>query len=404
MGLERVRAVWEQMGKPQAPINIAVGGTNGKGSTGAMLESILVAAGFNTGFYTSPHLLRFNERVRIGKKSARDAEFILAFAAVEQARRSLQSPVPLTYFEYVTLAGFWMLAQAQLDVAILEVGMGGRLDAVNIVDADASVVVSIDLDHQSFLGDTIEKIGLEKAHIYRPGRPAVFGDLNPPATLTAHAAQTGADLWLLSRDFRYRRMDGQWQFLGRDAARHALPFPSLRGAYQLKNASAALAVLESLRDKLPVSQGHIKRGLVEVEWPGRMQVLPGRPTVVLDVAHNPHAARALQDALGSMGFYENTYAVFSMLKDKDIDQVIEIMKDRIDYWCVAGLEKTAGGRATSSEALAQMLALHGAAGRFSQHVDIAGAFAAARARAGQNDRILVFGSFHTVADVLSTIG
>ena len=401
MGLDRVRAVWEKMGKPQAPINITVGGTNGKGSTGAMLESILSIAGFKTGFYSSPHLVHFNERVRLDANSVSDADFVAAFETVEAARRSMVPIPPLTYFEYVTLAALSMFARANLDVAILEVGLGGRLDAVNIVDADVSIVVSVDLDHQSYLGNTIEKIGMEKAHIYRAGRPAIFADVNPPSTLLAYAAQIGADLRLLNRDFRYSRMDGQWQFFGRDAARHSLPFPALRGGYQLKNASAALAALETLHDKLPVSQAHIKRGLLEVAWPGRLQVLPGRPTVVLDVAHNPHAARALHDALGTMGFFENTIAVFGMLSDKDIDQVIGIMKDRIDFWCVAGLEKSAGARAATSETLAQKLLAHGAAGKFSQHVNISGAFAAARAKAGQNDRILVFGSFYTVADVLN---
>ena len=401
MGLDRVRAVWEKMGKPQAPINITVGGTNGKGSTGAMLESILSIAGFKTGFYSSPHLVHFNERARLDAKSVSDADFVTAFETVEAARCSMVPNLPLTYFEYATLAALSMFARANLDVAILEVGLGGRLDAVNIVDADVSIVVSVDLDHQSYLGNTIEKIGMEKAHIYRAGRPAIFADVNPPSTLLAYAAQIGADLRLLNRDFRYSRMDGQWQFFGRDAARHSLPFPALRGGYQLKNASAALAALETLHDKLPVSQAHIKRGLLEVAWPGRLQVLPGRPTVVLDVAHNPHAARALHDALGTMGFFENTIAVFGMLGDKDIDQVIGIMKDRIDFWCVAGLEKSAGARGATSETLAQKLLAHGEAGKFSQHVNIGGAFAAARARAGQNDRILVFGSFYTVADVLN---
>ena len=400
MGLDRVRAVWEKMGKPQAPINITVGGTNGKGSTGAMLESILSIAGFKTGFYSSPHLVHFNERARLDAKSVSDADFVTAFETVEAARCSMVPNLPLTYFEYATLAALSMFARANLDVAILEVGLGGRLDAVNIVDADVSIVVSVDLDHQSYLGDTIEKIGMEKAHIYRAGRPAIFADVNPPSTLLAYAAQIGADLRLLNRDFRYSRMDGQWQFFGRDAARHSLPFPALRGGYQLKNASAALAALETLHDKLPVSQAHIKRGLLEVAWPGRLQVLPGRPTVVLDVAHNPHAARALHDALGTMGFFENTIAVFGMLSDKDIDQVIAIMKDRVDFWCVAGLEKSASARGATSASLAQKLLAHGAAGKFSQHVNIGGAFAAARARAGQNDRILVFGSFYTVADVL----
>ncbi len=402
MGLERVHAVWEKLGTPQAPINITVAGTNGKGSTCAMLESILNIAGFKTGFYSSPHLLQFNERVRIDRVSASDAALIAAFEAVERARQALEPTVPLTYFEYATLAALVIFARENLDVAILEVGMGGRLDAVNIVDADASIVVSIDLDHQSFLGDTIDKIGMEKAHVYRAGRPAIFADANPPATLLAHAGRIGADLRLLNRDYRFSKMDSQWQFVGRDTARHSLPFPALRGSYQLKNASAALAALEALREKLPVSQNHIKRGLLEVDWPGRLQVLPGRPTVVLDVAHNPHAARALADALGGMGFFENTIAVFGMLKDKDIDQVIEILKGRIDFWCVAGLEKYAGARGASSAMLAQKLLAHGVEENYSQHVDIVSAFAAARARAGQNDRILVFGSFYTVADVLNT--
>ena len=403
MGLDRVHAVWEKMGKPQAPINITVGGTNGKGSTCAMLEAILNIAGFKTGFYSSPHLVHFNERVRLDRQSASDADLIKAFEAVEQARATITPSVPLTYFEYVTLAALWIFARENLDVAILEVGMGGRLDAVNIVDADASIVVSVDLDHQSYLGDTIEKIGLEKAHIYRAGRPAIFADVNPPQSLLAFAAEIGADLRLLNRDYRYSKMEGQWQFLGRDSARHSLPFPALRGGYQLKNASAALAALEALHDKLPVAQNHIKRGLLEVEWPGRMQVLAGRPTVVLDVAHNPHAARALQDALGTMGYFENTVAVFGMLKDKDIDQVIDIIKGRIDFWCVAGLEKTAGERGATSAMLAQKLVAHGVEGKCSQHIDIKSAFAAARERASQNDRILVFGSFYTVADVLSAV-
>lgn len=403
MGLDRVRAVWEKMGKPQAPINITVAGTNGKGSTCAMLEAILNIAGFKTGFYSSPHILKFNERVRLNRKSASDDDLVTAFEAVEEARLALSPTVPLTYFEYVTLAALWIFARENLDVAILEVGMGGRLDAVNIIDADVSIVVSIDLDHQAYLGDTIEKIGLEKAHVYRSMRPAIFADVNPPQSLLAHAAEIGADLRLLNRDYRFSKMDGQWQYLGRDAARHSLPYPALRGGYQLKNASAALTALEALRDQLPVSQNHIKRGLLEVEWPGRMQVLPGRPTVVLDVAHNPHAARALQDALGTMGFFENTIAVFGMLKDKDIDEVIDIIKGRVDFWCIAGLEGSAGARGASAAMLAQKLVEHGLDGKFSQHVDVANAFASARGRAGQNDRILVFGSFYTVADVLGNI-
>ena len=402
MGLDRVRAVWERMEKPQAPINILVGGTNGKGSTCAMLEAMLHAAGYKTGFYSSPHLVRYNERVRLGKKDASDAQLIASFEAVELARLAHAdcATIPLTYFEFATLSALSIFQREKVDAAILEVGLGGRLDAVNVIDADVSIVVSVDLDHQSYLGDTREKIGVEKAHIYRQNRPAIFADRDPPQSLIDHAQVIGADFQLLDRDYRYLVMDGQWQFYGRNGTRHSLPFPALRGAYQLKNASAALAALEALQDRLPVSQGQVKRGLLEVEWPGRLQVLPGRPVVVLDVAHNPHAARALNDALGSMGFHPNTFAVFGMLNDKDIDAVIDIIKGRIDFWFIAGLEATAGPRGATVDALAAKLDAHGLAGRYSRHARIASAYAAAREKAGENDRILVFGSFHTVAEIL----
>lgn len=398
MGLERVREVWQRLGSPRAPINVVVGGTNGKGSTCAMLEAMLRAAGYRTGFYSSPHISRYNERVCITGREATDQELCASFAAVEAARTASQPPVPLTYFEFATLSALWIFATQGVDVAILEVGLGGRLDAVNIIDADVSVVVSVDLDHQSYLGDTREQIAFEKAHIYRPGRPAIFADADAPQALVDYAARIGADLQLLNRDFRYERQETQWRFVGRASARSSLPYPALRGGYQLKNASAALAVLDALRARLPVSQGHVKRGLLEVEWPGRMQVLPGRPTVVLDVAHNPHAARALDDALGGMGYHPNTYAVFGMLRDKDIDSVIEILKGRFDHWFIAGLDAVSE-RGATLDTLAQKMAAHGLGERFSRHVSIAQAYAAARERAGQDDRIVAFGSFYTVAEI-----
>jgi dihydrofolate synthase / folylpolyglutamate synthase len=403
MGLDRVREVWRRMGSPRAPINITVGGTNGKGSTCAMLESILHVAGFTTGFYSSPHLIRYNERVRIAQTEANDALLCRSFAAIEAART--QTPaIPLTYFEFATLSALWCFAEAKVDVAILEVGLGGRLDAVNIVDADASIVVSVDLDHQQYLGDTKEKIGWEKAHIYRAGRAAIFGDTAIPQTVIDYANSIDAKLHILGRDYQFNKLDVQWTWsgtiMGAPYARHSLPVPALRGAYQLKNASAALAVLAALADQLPVSQNHVKRGLLEVDWPGRMQVIPGRPTVVLDVAHNPHAARALEDALGTMGFYENTYAVFAMLKDKDIDDVIRIIQGRIDHWFIAGL---GGERGASVEMLAAKLEAAGLKGRYTRYTSVANAYAAARERATQNDRILGFGSFYTVADLLQIL-
>ena len=385
------------MALPRAPINITVGGTNGKGSTCAILERILASAGYSIGCYSSPHLLRYNERVRIGLKPVDDGALCDAFAAVEKARGT---DTGLTYFEFGTLAAFWLFQRANLDVAILEVGLGGRLDAVNIVDADCAIVVSVDLDHQAFLGNTREAIGFEKAGIYRSGRPAIFGDTDPPYSLLEHATRIGADMQVLGRDFSFTRMEQQWQFKGRRGNHHALPFPALRGSYQLKNASAALAALDELRDRVPVGQGDIRRGLLEVELPGRLQVIPGRPSVVLDVAHNPHAARVLEDALGTMGFFENTLAVFGMLKDKDIDGVIDIIKGRIDRWYVATL---AGERGASAQQLFDKLAAQGVADRVKRYASIASAFEAARGEASQNDRILVFGSFYTVADVLQII-
>jgi dihydrofolate synthase / folylpolyglutamate synthase len=399
MGLERVSAVWRRMGAPRPPINIVVGGTNGKGSTCAMLESILRAAGYRTGFYSSPHLLRFNERIRVAGVEAGDDEICAAFAIVEQARQATGAPEPLTYFEFATLAALELFRVQQIEIGILEVGLGGRLDAVNLVDGDVSIVASVDLDHQSYLGNTRELIGAEKAHIYRHQRPAIFADRDPPATLVAYAQEIGAQFLAFDRDYRINTLENQWEFESSIASRHSLPFPALRGAYQLRNAAAALMALECLAKRLPVSQGHVKRGLLEVEWPARMQVLPGRPVVVLDVAHNPHAARALDQALGGMGFAENTYAVFGMLADKDIGAIVEILKARFDHWHLAGLESVSP-RGAAVESLAEQLVLHGLESRFSRHISVGAAYAAARERAGPNDRIVVFGSFFTVAEIL----
>ncbi len=393
LGLDRVSAVWVRMGSPRVPVNIVVGGTNGKGSTCAMLERILSCAGYRVGCYTSPHLLAYNERVRMSLHEVESSALCTAFDAVENARGA----TPLTYFEFGTLAALWLFQREKLDVAVLEVGLGGRLDAVNIIDAHCAIVVSVDLDHQAFLGNTREAIGFEKAGIYRRGKPAIFGDTNPPHTLLDHAAGIGADLMILGRDFGFSRLEQQWQFAGRKGNHHALPFPALRGDYQLKNAAAGIAALDELRSRLPVTQGDIKRGLLEVELPGRLQVLPGRPTVVLDVAHNPHAAHVLEDALGTMGFYENTLAVFGMLRDKDIGGVIDAVKSRVDRWFVATLQ---GERGATAQQLFEKLAVRGLADRVQRFATIGSAFDAALGAAGQNDRILVFGSFYTVAEVL----
>jgi dihydrofolate synthase/folylpolyglutamate synthase len=400
MGLDRVRAVKEAMGlKFDCPV-IMVAGTNGKGSTCAMLEAILLRAGYKVGLYIKPHFLDFNERARVNGELASDQALIEAFNFVE-ARRGA---VDLTYFEFTTLAIMHLLAGAGIDVAILEVGLGGRLDAVNVIDADVAIVTSVDIDHTDFLGTTREEIGFEKAGIFRPGKPAICSDPVPPASLVAHAEAIGADLWLLGRDFNYSGDKQQWNYGGRSQRRNSLAYPSLRGANQLLNASAALAALEVLRLELPVGAQEVRTGLVVVELPGRFQVLPGRPTVILDVAHNPHAASALAQNLGNMGFHPYTYAVFGVMQDKDIAGVIAPMAQYIDHWCLAELPSPRSAHtADLAITVAGLMPEDGKPGERSigEFSDPAKAFANAMSRAGENDRIVVFGSFYTVAGVMA---
>ena len=406
MGLARVAAVASRMNLRQKAAVVTIGGTNGKGSTCAMLESIYRRAGYRTGLYTSPHLARYNERVRIDGVDASDDALVGAFERVEAARAphastrdgdAADAPIPLTYFEFGTLAALDLFAQARLDVLILEVGLGGRLDAVNIVDADAAVVTTVDIDHAEYLGATREAIGREKAGIFRTGRPAICGDADPPATLVAHAVAIGARLWLLGRDFRYAGEGTQWRYEGPGGGRYGLPYPALRGSYQLQNAATALAAIDALRERVPVPAGAVREGLVSVALPGRLQVLPGRPAIVLDVAHNPQAARAFAVALGAMGAYRRTLAVFGMLKDKDIEAVVQAVAPRIDAWYVAPLPGPRGG---AIERIAGAVAATGVE-RSAIRVfdDIEHALAAARNDAADTDRIAAFGSFLTVAAV-----
>jgi dihydrofolate synthase / folylpolyglutamate synthase len=393
LGLDRVREVAKRMALAKPPLAITVGGTNGKGSTCAMLERILLESGYRVGCYTSPHLLRYNERVRVLGDDAEDARLADSFARVESARGA----TPLTYFEFGTLAALAVFAEAKLDAAILEVGLGGRLDAVNIVDADVAAVVSVDLDHQSYLGNDRESIAFEKAGIFRAGHPAIFGDVDPPRRLKEFAQAIGADLLLLGRDFRYEAQERQWDFFGRRTSKRSLPLPALRGAWQLKNASVALAALDEVADRLPVSLGEIKRGLTLVRLPGRLQVVPGRPAVVLDVAHNPHAATALAAGLGDMGYFERTLAVVAMLADKDIGGVVDAMGGRVDRWFVSSPQAQ---RAAPASRIAELLAERGLAEATRSFATVPAALEAARREAGANDRIVVFGSFYTVAEAL----
>jgi len=393
LGLDRVQRVKNALGLAPAFPLIMVGGTNGKGSTCAFLEAILGAAGYKTGLYTSPHLLRYNGRVRIAGAEASDAELVAAFEKIDAAR----GDTSLTYFEFGTLGAMLQFIDAEVDVAILEVGLGGRLDAVNVFDADAAIVTSVDLDHMDYLGDTRELIGFEKAGIYRADRPAICADPAPPASLQAHARHIGTDLRCVDRDFSAQREGDRWTFRGRETLWPALPLPAMEGAYQLRNAAAALAALEAVRDRLPVSETAIRQGLAAARVPGRFQRIARAPDVILDVAHNPEAARALAATLHEQPAAGRTLAVVGMLADKDAAGVFAALSGEIDAWWVCTPESP---RACDAVALAAILRMQVSHAPISVQPDVNAALAEARGAAGEGDRILVFGSFYTVAAVL----
>lgn len=393
LGLERVRAVKARLGlEPGFPL-ITVGGTNGKGSTCAFLEAMLSAAGYEVGLYTSPHLLRYNERVRVSRREADDAALCRAFAAVEEAR----GDVSLTYFEFGTLAAVWHFREQGVDAAVLEVGLGGRLDAVNAFDADCAVVTGVDIDHTDYLGDSREAIGFEKAGIYRSGRPAVCADPSPPASLLDHAAAVGADLRRVGQDFGFQRDGEGWHYAGGKWHLDGLPLPSLKGGFQLYNASAAIAALEALAERLPLEPDAFAAGLRQAQAAGRFQLLPGSPAFIVDVAHNPQSAAALAENLAALPCAGKTYAVFAMLGDKDIVGVVRALKDRIDHWLVAGIDAPRGAPA---ETVMAKLREAGVAAPVEGCGTVAAACRRACELAGESDRIAAFGSFYTAADAL----
>ena len=398
MGLTRVAHVKHAMQlQPTCPV-IIVGGTNGKGSTCAFLSQIYAQAGYKVGTLTSPHLLKFNERITINTHPVSDEQIVAAFERIELAR----DKISLTYFEFNTLAAVDIFQREHVDVMILEVGLGGRLDAVNIFDADCAIVTSVDLDHQQFLGDTIEQVAYEKAGIFRSAKPAICGQNPPPQNLVNHANEIGAELILFKKDFFFSKLENQqWSFHFSGSLktrnRNALPIPALRGGYQLNNASCALAAIECLHERLPVDLGAIKRGLLMAENIGRFQVLPGRPICVLDVGHNPHAARALRQSLCLLPFAQHRIAVFSMLADKDIDGVLATVKDQFDEWYIAPLHLPRGMNLTDLQTKLQQHQID----HVKSFENIQAACTAALSAATENDRIVVFGSFHTVAEAMA---
>jgi dihydrofolate synthase/folylpolyglutamate synthase len=401
LGLERVGSVAARLAlMPVAPV-VTVTGTNGKGSICAYLDAILRAAGYRVGLYTSPHLLRYNERVRIDGVEAADATLTAAFAAIDDAR----GDTPLTYFEFGTLAALWLFQREALDALVLEVGLGGRLDAVNVVNANVAVISGVGIDHVDYLGGTRESIGFEKAGIMRGGRPAVCAEPDPPESVLAHAAAIGARLYRIGDDYGYVGDRNQWQFWmrrnGEILRRHGLPLPALRGAIQLRNAASALTALELLAPDLAVTMGAVRAGLTGVDLPARFQVLPGRPAIIVDVAHNPQAAGILATNLGDMGYFPDTIAVFSMLGDKDIAGVVSELGGRITRWLIA---PSFGPRGAPLARMRDALLDAGVAETaILECPDVAAATATAVSQAGEADRIVIFGSFVTVAAALRAL-
>ena len=403
MGLERVSEVARRMAlRFDCPV-ITVAGTNGKGSTCAMIEAIALEAGYRTGVYSSPHLVHFQERCRIHGDIVAAEALLEHFAAVESARTLNGNDISLTYFEFTTLAILRLMSHSLLDVAILEVGLGGRLDATNIVDADCAVITSIDIDHVEFLGPDRESIGREKAGIMRTGRPVVVSDPVPPQSVIDHAREIGADLWRFGQDFNFSGDKQQWGWAGRGRRYAGMAYPALRGANQLVNASGALAALVALRDRLPVTAQAVRNGLSLVELPGRFQIIPGQPTLVLDVAHNPHSVAALTANLDAMGYFPTTHAVLGAMADKDLGAMLAKIGPVVDRWYFTDLPTP---RAESAAGLQQKWnALQIVAGgrrevATSTHANPADALQAAISAADPADRIVVFGSFHTVGGVL----
>lgn len=403
MGLERVREVARRMALHfDCPV-ITVAGTNGKGSTCAMLEAVALQAGWRTGVYTSPHLVHFEERCRLHGEPVKASDLVAHFAAVESARTQNGHEISLTYFEFTTLAILRLMGHSLLDVVILEVGLGGRLDATNLIDTDCAIITSIDIDHTEYLGTDRESIGREKAGIMRTGRPVIVSDPMPPQSVIDHAREIGADLWRFGKDFNYSGDKQQWAWSGRGRRYAGLAYPALRGANQLMNASGVLAALEALRERIPVTAQAVRNGLGLVELPGRFQIVPGQPTLVMDVAHNPHSVAALTANLDAMGYFPTTHAVFGVMADKDLALMWAKVGPLIDHWHFTDLPTP---RAETAANLQQKWnALQKAAGGQRQvptstYASPQKALEAAVAAADPTDRIIVFGSFYTVGGVL----
>lgn len=397
LGLDRCRSVAERMGLKQPSYGfVSVSGTNGKGSSVAMLSTIARKAGYKTGVYTSPHLVHYNERIRIDGEMLADELLCEAFDVIDRAR----GETSLTYFEFGTLAAYYLFDKLNVDFAVFEVGLGGRLDAVNLMDASAALVTSIDLDHTEWLGDTRDAIGYEKAGIMRSGHPAVCSDPDAPQRLVEHAQTIGAPLALLGQDFHYEIEDQNWTWWDEQVRYENLPRPKLRGDFQLMNAAGVLKIIRSLSDRYTITETHIREGLESVELSGRFQVVPGDVELVLDVAHNPHAAKALSAFLRHNPIKGKNRVLIAMLKDKDSSGVIDEISPYVDEWHVASLGGMRGG---SSDRLVNQLAAQCPEATVTPYETVEVAYRHLQAVARAGDRILVAGSFHTVSAVLKLL-
>jgi len=395
LGLDRVEKVLQQLGLSSqfnCPV-ITLAGTNGKGSTAAFLQSMLQAAGYKVGCYTSPHLLQYNERIRIDSKNIDDERLCAAFEEVDQAR----GDVPLTYFEFGTLAALLVFSQAQLDAVVLEVGLGGRLDAVNVIDPDVAVITSVDLDHMDWLGDDIESIGREKAGIFRAHKPAVYGSLSMPDSVRQEAEDKSVKLYAAGNDYLYQGLMNAWQLTAADVRYSDLPLPALKGQVQMQNAATAIMALHSIKEYLTVSESAIAQGLKNAFITGRFQLIKSAPDVVVDVAHNPQAARALIETLKNTPIEGRNYAVIAMLADKAVDEVVRILLPEVDGWFTAGLDVARG---LDAQFMSKAVTEQVSGDKLFAHQHVIQACEAAMQKASAKDRIIVLGSFYTVAEAL----
>lgn len=397
LGLERIRHVWELLGggKP-APLVITVAGTNGKGSSSLLLEQIYLGGGYKVGCFTSPHLLRYNERIRINGVEVSDVDLCAIFARIDLVRGNTS----LTYFEFNALAAFCLFRDAALDVAILEVGLGGRLDGCNIIDADVALITSIGLDHQNWLGDSREQIAREKAGVFRKHCPAVCGDPDPPQSLFEEVMRAGAMPVFLGQNFEFHKFTDSWSWIYKDdkTVLQALPFPAIPGIHIMQNAAAVLAVVHQLRLQIPVKIDALKKAISRLSVPGRFQKLACKPDIIVDVAHNEDAIKALCQVLGDYPAFHCLHLVFGMLSDKDLPTAIRLLKPYADSWYFAAPNSA---RAYPVEALLLEASRHDINAEKQGYTCVEDAFYAAYKNAGKEDVILVTGSFFTVAEVLA---